>query len=85
MAEEIKDDVEVSGGWIEAGKRIYVTEAEADRLEAAGINLEYALRSRQIRGYDAYTIHDAEGNNITAHAREIVTPILGEPLPPGRY
>jgi len=80
MAKEIKDDAEVSGGWLHTDRRIYVTGAEADRLEAAGINLEYALRSRRIRGYDPYTIHDAEGNNITDRAREIVTPILGEPI-----
>jgi len=79
MAEEIKDDVEVSGGWIKSDRRIYVTEAEADRLEAAGINLECDLTARLMRGYDAYTIHDAEGNNITTRAGEIITPILGAP------
>jgi len=79
MVEEIKDDVEVSGGWIEAGKRIYATEAEADRLEAAGINLEWDITAKLMSGYNAYTIHDAEGNDITARAGEIITPILGAP------
>jgi len=82
VAEEIKDDVEVSGGWIEAGRRIWATREEVNKLEAAGISLEVDLtasRKYLPRRYDPYTLHDAEGNNITARAREIVTPILGEP------
>jgi len=79
MAEEIKDDVEVSSGWTKSDKRIYVTKAEANRLKAAGINLELDLTARLMKGHDAYTIHDAEGNDITTRAGEIITPILGEP------
>jgi len=73
MTEDIKD-VEVSGGWVNRGDYIYASDEEADRLEAAGFELEFNPIATMHRDVTAFTVKDKDGALVPS---ERIQEVLG--------